>query len=154
MINTCRYDLPFCWNNNHYMISELHNNIEKCYQNGEYYNQNLKNIDGIELFNKNDKSKPSYWIYTIKVLNGRKNAFIDYMKNKGIVTSQVHARNDTHSCLNKYKSKLKNLDNIEGKIVSIPVGWWLNEYDLEYIVKCIKDFSGELYITELKIERY
>jgi dTDP-4-amino-4,6-dideoxygalactose transaminase len=133
-------------------IINIQNNIEKCYQNGEYYNQNLKNIEGIELFNKNNKSKPSYWIYTIKVLNGRKNAFIEYMKNKGIVTSQVHARNDKHSCLSKYKSKLKNLDNIEDKIVSIPVGWWLNESDLEYIVKCIKDFSEELYITNLKIE--
>jgi len=130
----------------------IENNIKKCYQNGEYYNQTLKNIVGIELFNENNKNKPSYWIYTIKILNGRKNEFIEYMKNKGIIISQVHARNDNHSCLSKYKSVLENLDNIEEKIISIPVGWWLSNYDLEHIVKCTKDFSEKSYITTLKIE--
>ena len=27
IINTCRYDLPFCWNNNHYMINEIHKTL-------------------------------------------------------------------------------------------------------------------------------
>ena len=62
------------------------------------------------------------------------------MKSNNIMTSQVHNRNDINSCVKDYKEKLKNLNGLEQNIVCIPVGWWLTNNDLEYIVKCIKDF--------------
>lgn len=132
-------------------LVNIQENIDKCYNNGQYYNQNLKNIESIELFNYIDNTRPSYWIYTIKVLNGRKNEFIEYMKNKNIVTSQVHARNDKHSCLQNalYKEELKILDILEAQIVSIPVGWWISTDELKYIVDTIKNFP---YITKLDIK--
>ena len=134
-------------------IINIQENIDKCYNNGQYYNENLKNIEGIELFNYDRNTKPSYWIYTIKILNGRKNEFIEYMKNKNIVTSQVHARNDKHSCLQNalFKEELKNLDIIETQIVSIPVGWWISTDELKYIVDTIREFSNIPYITKLDI---
>ena len=131
----------------------IQENIYKCYNNGKYYNENLKNIEGIELFKYDENTRPSYWIYTIKILNGRKNEFIEYMKNKNIVTSQVHARNDKHSCLqNAICKELKNLDIIETQIVSIPVGWWLTIDNIKYIVNAIKEFSTIQYITTLDIK--
>jgi dTDP-4-amino-4,6-dideoxygalactose transaminase len=130
----------------------IKNNIlEKYIRNGIYYNENLNNIFGIELFNYNNNNKVPYWIYTIKVLFNRKKEFIEFMKEKGIVVSQVHARNDFHSCLLKYRTKLNNLDNIEKQIVSIPVGFWINENERKYIVDCIKEFSQKLQITTLSI---
>jgi predicted GNAT family N-acyltransferase len=68
------------------------------------------------------------------------------MKDKGIVTSQVHARNDRHSCLSKYTTKLPNLDILENEIVSIPCGWWVTDGQRSYIVDCIKEFSQGLPI--------
>ena len=132
-------------------LVNIQENIDKSYNNGQYYNQKLKNIESIELFNYIDNTRPSYWIYTIKVLNGRKNEFIEYMKNKNIVTSQVHARNDKHSCLQNalYKEELKILDILEAQIVSIPVGWWISTDELKYIVDTIKNFP---YITKLDIK--
>jgi len=131
----------------------IQENIDKCYNNGQYYNENLKNIGDVELFNYVTNTRPSYWIYTIKILNGRKNEFIEYMKNKNIVTSQVHARNDKHTCLqNAVCKELKNLDLIEQQIVSIPVGWWVSIDELKYIVDTIKNFSNIPYITKLYIK--
>jgi hypothetical protein len=37
-----------------------------------------------------------------------------------------------------YNSPLPTLDKIIGKVVSIPVGWWVTEEQREYIVDCIK----------------
>jgi GNAT superfamily N-acetyltransferase len=75
------------------------------------------------------------------------------MKNKNIVTSQVHARNDKHSCLqNSLCKDLRNLDLIETQIVSIPVGWWLSGNDLEYIITTIKEFANIPYIDILREE--
>jgi dTDP-4-amino-4,6-dideoxygalactose transaminase len=117
--------------------------IESCKYNGLYLQQNLKNIEGIELFDICMNSEVSFWIYTIKVKNGRKNEFMNYMKSKKIVVSQVHARNDNHSCVKKYKCSLPNLDIIENEIVSIPSGFWLSESQLEYIVESIRLFFNK-----------
>lgn len=114
--------------------------LQKCRFNGDYYNKNLTNIDGIEMFDY--ECNPSYWIYTIKILYGKKDEFIEFMNNKKIVVSQVHSRNDTHTCLKEFKTTdLLNLDLLEKQIISIPVGWWLTKDNLEYIICCIKEFS-------------
>ena len=60
------------------------------------------------------------------------------MKECKIMTSQVHNRNDINSCVKKYCEKLSNLDILENELVCIPVGWWLSNDDLEYIVDSIK----------------
>ena len=134
----------------------INQNIELCLSNGRYYNIELKDIPGIALFNDNKKSNPSYWIYTLKILHNRKNEFIQFMKHKNIVVSQVHARNDTHSCVKEFKWCLPRLDILENEIVSIPVGWWLTTDNLKYIVDCIKEFAKTevCLLTQSDIPRY
>jgi dTDP-4-amino-4,6-dideoxygalactose transaminase len=68
----------------------------------------------------------------------RRADFMKYMKECGIAVSQVHERNDIHTCTRDYKSMLPNLDKTIGKVISIPVGWWVTNEDREYIVECIK----------------
>ena len=63
------------------------------------------------------------------------------MKECGITVSQVHERNDKHSCVSEFKSNLPNLDKTIGKVVNIPVGWWVTESDREYIVESIKNWK-------------
>ena len=60
------------------------------------------------------------------------------MKECNIMVSQVHERNDKHSCVKESKTELSNLDNTINKVVNIPVGWWITKKDREYIVECIK----------------
>ena len=60
------------------------------------------------------------------------------MKEAGIMTSQVHNRNDINSCVEKFMETLPNLDIMEKELVCIPVGWWLTEENLEHIVKTIR----------------
>ena len=38
----------------------------------------------------------------------------------------------------EFKSALPTLDKTIGKVVSIPVGWWVTPEEREYIVECIK----------------
>ena len=64
--------------------------------------------------------------------------FYKWMKECNIMVSQVHERNDKHSCVAEFKTPLPNLDKIISKVVNIPVGWWVTEEEREYIVECIK----------------
>tara|TARA_R100000734_G_C3318518_1_gene112749 strand:+ start:706 stop:1905 length:1200 start_codon:yes stop_codon:yes gene_type:complete len=114
--------------------------IQKHKDNAAYYDKHLRvigNYDKICLnTDRNPKMESAFWIYSILV--NRKDDFMRYMKECGITVSQVHERNDIHSCVKDFKTQLPSLDWVRDRLVNIPVGWWVTEEDREYIVKCIK----------------
>jgi len=118
-------------------LAEVQENvIDKHISNGKYYDEALKDVEGVTLLERDDRMESSYWIYSLLVED--KNRFAAYMKECGIATSQVHERNDIHSCLTEFRSILPNLDNIKNRLTAIPVGWWVTEEQREYIIECIK----------------
>ena len=140
-------------------LNYMDNNISIVRDNAKYYRECLSTVDGVTLLEENIDCMSSYWIFTIKLskrslsetgefkmsyneslseTGAFKNEFIQFMKNKGVMVSQVHNRNDIHSCVKDFKCSLPLLDTLENEIVSIPVGWWVSKEDREYIVKCIK----------------
>lgn len=113
--------------------------IEKNRKNAQYFDEHLSDISGIKILNRFDNnSRSAYWLYTILIK--KKGEFIEYMKEKGVMVSQVHQRNDVHTVFDDFRINLPNLDEIEGKLVCLPVGWWLSDYDLERIVGETKKF--------------
>jgi dTDP-4-amino-4,6-dideoxygalactose transaminase len=110
--------------------------IQKHQENAAYYDENLKNIPGVTLLKREEGHESAFWIYSLLIED--RDGFMNHMKNCNIIVSQVHERNDKHSCVREYKSSLPALDRTIGKVVSIPVGWWVSAEDREYIVSCIK----------------
>jgi dTDP-4-amino-4,6-dideoxygalactose transaminase len=110
--------------------------IGKHQSNAKYYDENLKNVPGLKLLKRHDDRESAFWIYSMLVEN--RDGFYAWMKECGIVSSQVHERNDKHTCVQEYKTPLPTLDRTIGKVVSIPVGWWVTEENRQYIVDCIK----------------
>lgn len=119
-------------------LPETDTHLCKNRRNANYLTNHLKGIQGIQILEMSDLS--SFWLYTIRVLDGKKQQFIDMMKKKGIMVSQVHNRNDINSCVKPFEERLPNLDNLEKDIVCIPVGWWLGEKELTTIVDSIRTF--------------
>jgi dTDP-4-amino-4,6-dideoxygalactose transaminase len=114
--------------------------LEKNRANAAYLDEHLKNVEGIQLLYNNPKSKSAYWLYSIRVFNGKKLDFMEKMKEAEIMTSQVHNRNDINSCVTQFEEILPNLDILEKELVCIPVGWWLTQENLQHIVNKIQDF--------------
>ena len=110
--------------------------IKKHQANATYYDKHLKDIKGVTLLDRHKGHESAFWIYTILVDN--REGFYKWMKECNIVVSQVHERNDKHTAVKEFKSNLPTLDKTIGKIVSIPVGWWVTKEQREYIVDCIK----------------
>lgn len=104
--------------------------------NAQYYDNNLQNINGLTTLTRHEGHESAFWIYSLLVEN--RDGFYKWMKECNIVVSQVHERNDKHTCVDNYKSPLPTLDKTIGKVVSIPVGWWVTNEQREYIVDCIK----------------
>lgn len=115
-------------------------NIEKLIQryieNGQYFDEQLKNVKGVEMIEYYPDSEPSYWLYTIKVDN--RDRFVKMMADNGIMASELHKRNDLHTYLNDFPTKLPNLDMFYSKMVHLPCGWWVSDEEREKIVTLIK----------------
>jgi len=123
-----------------YNLPHINKLIEKNISNAKFYDEKLSNIKGIKLLTNHPKSKSVYWLYSLRILNNKKDHFIKKMKTLGIMVSQVHNRNDINYCVKKYKEKLVNLDLLEKELVCIPVGWWLTDKEKEYIVQSIINY--------------
>jgi dTDP-4-amino-4,6-dideoxygalactose transaminase len=110
--------------------------VSRHQSNAKFYDEHLQDIPGLTTLTRHEGHESAFWIYSMLVED--RDGFYKHMKDCGIVVSQVHERNDKHTCVSDYKSSLPTLDKIIGKVVSIPVGWWVTDEDRQYIVDCIK----------------
>ena len=110
--------------------------VKKHRDNADFYDKELKDVDKVTLLERKYNHKSSFWIYSMFVEH--KDEFMNHMKECGIMVSQVHERNDIHSCVKEFETHLPTLDRITPKLISIPVGWWVTKKDRQYIVDCIK----------------
>ena len=117
-------------------LKHSHEIISKHQENAKYYDENLKGVKGVTLLERKEGFDSAFWIYSMLVDD--RDGFYRWMKECNIVVSQVHERNDKHTCVRDYRSPLPTLDKTIGRIVSIPVGWWVTPEQREYIVECIK----------------
>jgi len=118
-----------------YNLPHIDNLLTKNRDNYKYMYEKLTPIQNITLFeNKHDRESAA-WLFTMKVQN--KSAFIDKMKECGISTSQVHNRNDLNSCVKDFNSELSQINELEKELICIPIGWWLNKDDLDYMIEKI-----------------
>lgn len=119
-----------------YNLPHINELLHKNRSNYDYLYENLKNVNNVSLFENAPDRKHSCWLFTMKVKN--KNNFIEKMKANGIATSQVHNRNDLNSCVKDFLIELPNISLLETELICIPVGWWLEIQDLDYMIYNIK----------------
>lgn len=105
-------------------------------ENAKYYDENLKDVKGLTLLERKPGFDSSFWIYSMLV--EERSPFMKMMAEKGIAVSQVHERNDKHTCFSEFKAHLPNLDRTLPHLVNIPVHWGVDKEDREFIVDTIK----------------
>lgn len=111
-------------------------NIKAARQNAKYYDEVLRDYRP----EWPEESESSFWLYTIRVASPL--YFEKWMAEKGVKVSQVHMRNDNYSCFSKYDGQgLNRLQKFYNTMCAIPVGWWLSDDDMQWIVSCINEYS-------------
>lgn len=107
--------------------------------NAARYNTELRDTEGVSLLRYRPELQSSYWLYTIRVRE--RDEFVKYMYHQGVMVSKVHARNDLHTCFKDFKCDLPGVDEFYAEQVSIPVGWWLKEEDVNHIIWGIRHYG-------------
>lgn len=113
--------------------------VDRHKENAKFYDDNLNDVSKITLLKREPGHESAFWIYSMLVDD--RPSFYEYMNKCGITVSQVHERNDKHSCMAEFKTSLPVLDATIGHVVSIPVGWWVTDEKRQYIVECIRSWK-------------
>lgn len=78
-----------------------------------------------------------YWFFPMII--PERDRFVAHMAERGIETSQVHARNDKHTGF-QYPRSLPGVDLFDAHQIAVPCGWWLTREELDQIVEAIESF--------------
>jgi dTDP-4-amino-4,6-dideoxygalactose transaminase len=100
-------------------------------------------LERIDLPDYEDDRLSSYWLYPLIV--DERESFIEFMTEKKIMVSRVHARNDLNDCFKEFKLGIYDLpgvDLFDEHQINIPVGWWVDDSDRERIVEALEEFDN------------
>ena len=113
--------------------------VDRGRANAEYYCRWLADLPGIDIPPYDPQC--AYWLMTLCVDD--RDSFSAYLGERGIVTSQVHARNDKHDAFKKVSNAgpLPGVDAFDARQVSIPNGFWVSDEQREYIARVIHEWA-------------
>lgn len=84
----------------------------------------------------------AYWLYTMLLPNKEKRLeFMQFMKENGVMVSQVHARNDTHTTFRDSRVILPGVTAFTERMVCIPVHHGLSDKDVDRIISLCNTFK-------------
>jgi len=117
--------------------------LSRCRTNAAYLDTMLIELPGVvQLRPLPEGTRSSWWLYTIRIVGGQRSRFFEHMKERRIVTSAVHQRNDTHSCVARFLALLPQLNSLSEEVACLPVGWWVGQPELDRMVDAVKTFSA------------
>lgn len=113
--------------------------VTKHKHNAKILRSELSNLQWVEHPKLYSDTDSSFWFLTL--FCDKNIELINYLNKNNIVSSQLHKRNDMHPLLKPIKKyELVNLNEYLKKMLHIPCGWWLNENDIDHIIKTIRRF--------------
>jgi perosamine synthetase len=81
-----------------------------------------------------------YWFFPILIWGDERTNFEAHMLERGIETSQVHARNDKHTGFQQFPRSLPGVDRFDAHQLALPCGWWLTREELDQIAEAVLAF--------------
>ena len=111
--------------------------VNRHISNGQYFDQHLRDVPGLELCAWAAAAAPSYWFYT--VLADRRDDLMRHLTARGIANSLCHRRNDLHTVFASARRALPGLDAFYSRMLHLPCGWWLSAEDREQIVAALRE---------------
>jgi len=127
-------------------VNKVDKTTELRRKSAEYFNRNLKNIDGIVVPTPpDDRYHAVYQMYTIRVLDGEdtRDDLMKFLKDQGITTriyfDPVHEYTVFKEYL-EYDIELDMTKELSKQVVSLPLYPHLSKEELDHIVNKIKEF--------------
>jgi perosamine synthetase len=135
-------------------LDHIDNILSRHRNNGDTYNTLLitsKYVEPLQVSRGLDRWSldSSYWVYTLllkKPYGHIRDEVLKRLNAEGIGAGLVHVPNDDYSCFKDIKRDLPGVRTFSERQISLPVGWWLDNNDIDFIVKRFHEICDELTI--------
>ena len=109
-----------------------------------YYTQNLKDVKGIEIPFEAENSTHVYHQYTLKVLDGKRDALKKHLEDNGIPSMIYYPlplqEQEAFQFITRTAESLDNAKKLSDSVLSLPMHTELTSKEQDFIIDKIKDF--------------
>ena len=103
------------------------------------YNEAFKDVDGLALIDyKLEETFPFFYI--VRVLNEKRDTFIEYLKERGIGTGVHYIPNHIHPVFAQYRVPLPVTEQLSEEILTLPLYYDMTEEDVDLVIKSVTRF--------------
>jgi perosamine synthetase len=118
-------------------LEHLNEALERRRKIASSYRRELADTPGVVLLKSADDRQPSnHWV-TIHV--ERRDDFCRRLRERGIETSIVHARNDLYTAFGGRREDLPNLDRFDRTYIALPCHLSIDDEDVAYLTETIRE---------------
>jgi dTDP-4-amino-4,6-dideoxygalactose transaminase len=82
----------------------------------------------------------SCWLHTLHVED--RELFIRHMAGCGVQCARAHARCDTQPIFRTVPRPLPGVTEFDRTQVSVPVGWWLSDEDVQHVIRSVEEYKS------------
>ena len=82
------------------------------------------------------------WLFMVTV-NGNRDDFAAYLKERGIETNVAHVRNDVFTVFGGKRRKLPGMNEVEAKYLCLPLNTKVLARDVEYVCSAIREYEAK-----------
>lgn len=68
---------------------------------------------------------------------------LEFLREKGIHSSQLHVNNDVYSGFHADPVDLPGVKEFMKRHICLPCGWWVSDENIKYMVECVKGFYAK-----------
>lgn len=103
------------------------------------YDEAFGEVCGLKLVRRNLKDTFPFG-YFLRIVNGRREAFIRYLRDKGIETRVQFVPNHLQPAFAKYKVSLPRTEHLYKEIVTLPLFYELRDEDVDKVIASVLTF--------------
>ncbi len=128
-------------------LKYLDSYIEKRRKAAHYYTSQLQDLEQIITPIENEYSLHTYHQYTLKIIDGKRNALKEYLNKKDIPAMIYYPvplhKQEAFTTIARSHSTLEISEKLSEQVLSLPMHTELTKEQQDYIIKAIKDFFEE-----------
>lgn len=113
----------------------------------DHYDTHLRDISGIEIPARTDRSTHIFHQYTLKVAGGKRDALRECLEDKGVPSMIYYPvplhRQKAYQHLGYDPGAFPVTDTLCSEVLSLPVHTEMETEQLDYITSCIRDFFNK-----------
>jgi len=103
------------------------------------YNEKFKDLEGIRLLKWN-LNETAPFTYIFRVLNGKRDKMMDFLKDKGVGTGVHYIANHIQPYFSQYATPLPVTEKIWDEILTLPLYYDMKDSDADLVINSVVDF--------------